>query len=385
MTNFYYNFTEVYSLILRKQLIILTQRKIKMSNTLFISHVFESISMKFVSDTLREKGFGTVDRIEWVSKVSLTGNDYKSCFVFFNEWRDTPASIKLRNNLEKVGKAVIYYERSLYWNVFSNTSEVRHFRENVHMDLEVLVSSNTTISVLMNVFNGLNLGEIHSIELIPDKYQDFNESIIRIPESRNGVFSQSVWDKNVYSQNMLARVHFNYWYRTIEAVKFQQQISIDPHNEYLCIQISDTTVWKVYVSTEKPLILPGNNPFIWINDEGVSNDYCEPRNVFDTSIDVCYESDYDDNLDFVESIESTKYQSNAVVIDEIIKRHMDNYCHLVSERARGKHDSVSDIIQFGYDACALEMLHESCPDLNIARKMPPCMFDSNPWRIVKIR
>lgn len=362
-----------------------------MSNSLFIHHVFSNISMGFVAETLQSNGYGTVERIEWTPKVSSLGFDYRSCFVFFDKLCDTPLSVKTRSILTCSKKTVLYYEPHIYWNISPNTSEICNYRANIHMDLEVLVPIDTSIASIMNVFQGLDLGKIHSVELIPDLYQGFNDDVVITRKKNAYVTSDSYWwNNNVYSKNILARIHYDYWYRTIDAVKFQSEIFEDPNNKYLSVQISDNIVWKIYVSTEKPMILPGNNPFIWLNGRKGAElyDITNPINAFEdkpngSSFDS--EDDVPEDIEFISELESIKKASIDNIVNEILKRHMNDYCRIVSSSAKLNDIPHTDITQFGYDASALEMLNESRPELRIHNRMPPCGFDTNPWRIIKIR
>jgi hypothetical protein len=337
-----------------------------MSNSLFISHVFENISMEFVSEILTNNGFGVVDRIEYVQKTSSSlGHTFNSCFVFFSEIDDTESSILLRENLSCSRATRLYYENSIYWNLFPNTSEIRHFKENVHMDLETVVPVDTSISCLMSVFQDMNLGSIHSIELIPTEY--FDEDYGEVS----------------YANNMLVRIHFDYWYRTIEAVEFQSNILINPQTNHLSMTIENNDIWKLFISREKPLILPGNNPFIWLNCINASSIDNTERNVFESDDDESRITD--ETEDLMSELDLSKEDQNKIFIDDMLKRHMDDYCSIVSIHAKTGKTQFDDLIQFGYDASALEMLDQLNPKLRISTRMPPCMFNVDPLIIIKIR
>ena len=241
-------------------------------NSFFMPHVLNHITKEFIANTFRNLDICVIERIEWKPL-----NDYYSCFVFVNEWFNSAASVNFRDRLVNTKKNRIIYSDPWYWNICLNTSEISNYPMPKHMDLEFITHADTSINTIEMVFNALDLGKIHSIEIITGitsglplkKGRDYTvqSDTITIP----WFVDENCWRSLVVFNQVLVKVHYEYWYRTLTAVKSQSSLVgwFNPGDErfdnlHLTVPVYNGLIWKVFESSSAPLT-SGVNPFIWVD------------------------------------------------------------------------------------------------------------------------
>lgn len=88
--------------------------------SLYIPHVFDNITKNRIVETFEKLRIGSINRIDFISKRSPTGN-FNAVYIHFSQWYDNSAS---RNFQERVlnqnMEARIVYDEPWFWIVLEN-------------------------------------------------------------------------------------------------------------------------------------------------------------------------------------------------------------------------------------------------------------------------
>jgi hypothetical protein len=88
--------------------------------SLYIPHVFANITKNRIVETFEKLRIGSINRIDFISKRSPTGN-FNAVYIHFSQWYDNSAS---RNFQERVlnqnMEARIVYDEPWFWIVLEN-------------------------------------------------------------------------------------------------------------------------------------------------------------------------------------------------------------------------------------------------------------------------
>ena len=88
--------------------------------SLYIPHVFANITKSTIVETFEKLRIGSINRIDFISKRSPTGN-FNAVYIHFSQWYDNSAS---RNFQERVlnqnMEARIVYDEPWFWIVLEN-------------------------------------------------------------------------------------------------------------------------------------------------------------------------------------------------------------------------------------------------------------------------
>lgn len=245
-------------------------------NSFFMPHVYMNISEEFIAKTFDSLDICIIERIEKRPQVGSDGHEYYSCFVFVHEWYNSTTSFNFYDKLVNNKNTRLVYADPWYWNICMNTSEVASYPMPKHMDLEFVTHADTSIQTIEMVFNALDLGKIHSIEIVTGELSlkagrdyicpnDFIES----PWCVNTEY----WKSLVDFKKVMVKVHYEYWYRTLSAMKFQScfytvnEPCATEHwvsNLHVPVPVYNGLIWKVFKSSTAP-ITNGANPYIWMN------------------------------------------------------------------------------------------------------------------------
>jgi hypothetical protein len=218
--------------------------------SIYIPRVDSSIEKAEIARLLDFKfKLGIVSKIECIPR---NGNEYNSCFVFFEKWFDGETAKNLIYRLHSNEQPRLYYNDSKYWIICINHSEVAYYKDPEHMDLILYLHPDFKKETIQSVVEGLDLGTVNSIEITKEQDTPFYE--------QNPLWShlnKSVWDKKVDIKYITVRIHFDYWYRTKTAYAFQKYLE---NYGFIDIPVYDGILWTFY--KEQPL-LEGINPNVW--------------------------------------------------------------------------------------------------------------------------
>jgi hypothetical protein len=337
--------------------------------SVFIPHVFENVRFEKIAHTFESLELGVVSRVEWIPKThSLMGKPYKSCFVFFSEWYDTTASVNLRNKIKEFKRNVkLVYDDPHYWNLCENNSEVSSYPENKHYDLELCVPNTTTFEEVKKFLVELDLGQIGGLTVTTSKddYMINHGKNTCCPSNWKNIVDEHDWKGYMFPGHMLIKVNFDYWYRTLTAVKFQEEMS-KSLDEGLYFPVSFNTIWKVTVSST-PSNSDGYNPYVWYNtDIDVKSFCCEMcESESYTSESESYTSESESN--------TSESESNTSESAEAINDMLNTLRTLSNKLKTFKYTSLSsfrtDRLLYNYNKTMLESLDEEHPNSNIKMRI----------------
>ena len=288
-------------------------------------HVYMNISEEFIAKTFDSLDICIIERIEKRPQVGSDGHEYYSCFVFVHEWYNSTTSFNFHDKLVNNKNTRLVYADPWYWNICMNTSEVASYPMPKHMDLEFVTHADTSIQTIEMVFNALDLGKIHSIEIVTGELslkagRDYicPNDLIESP----WVVNTEYWNSVVDFKKVMVKVHYEYWYRTLSAMKFQScfvrmgeysynesyksyntneehtddnYTTKEPYNYenwvlnlHVPVPVYNGLIWKMFESSTAPLT-DGANPYIWMNPK--LQEFCD-------SIDLELDSRiyYDENM-----------------------------------------------------------------------------------------
>jgi len=233
--------------------------------SLFLAHVSDSVDMSFVSKTFQTREIGVVERIEWIPNVTKEGTPFKTCFVYFSSFYETPASLELRHAVAEMRQVKFVYSegrRAAYWKVAANTSSIADYPPNKHVDLEVLVDAHVMSESVEDMLEQLDLGKVLKVSRErKGGAQNPHEEFLGMSreDPRNMLLP-------VQHENERVRIQFEYWHRNLAAAQFQYRLfdarSAEAGPPYVKVQVSDCMVLKIYAVPAK---IAGSNPFVWVN------------------------------------------------------------------------------------------------------------------------
>lgn len=230
-------------------------------DSFFIPHVSMYISLDELVNILETtdggKGIGLVEKIESIPKQNKTdGHLYYSAFVFLKEWNDNAQSKYVRNNLYEDKQVKLYYndyETNLkrYFLLLPNKSSTTEEKDPEHFDLMLCnVHNEISCEYIYNVLLGLDIGKVMEINWFPHENQITNSNVWKYANI-------DIWNSHIKQQDNIVCIHFDYWYKTKTACKFQEEIKNNSlinipigHNMYL-------TFYKIQPKYE------GVNPYVW--------------------------------------------------------------------------------------------------------------------------
>ena len=95
--------------------------------SIYIPHVFASISKEEIMETFESQGLGTIKTIDFVSKIGKNGENYNAAYLHFKEWFNNSAAKNLQEKLKNPEKeARVIYDDPWFWLVLENKSK-KHF------------------------------------------------------------------------------------------------------------------------------------------------------------------------------------------------------------------------------------------------------------------
>lgn len=97
---------------------------LRMSLSIYIPHVFLNITRDRIADAFASNGYGVVERIDFVAKMSTNGQTYNGAFVHFSHWYSSETADRFREKIEDpLKQARIVYDDPWYWIVLPNTGK----------------------------------------------------------------------------------------------------------------------------------------------------------------------------------------------------------------------------------------------------------------------
>lgn len=109
--------------------------------SLFIPHVFASITEERIAKVFVSNNIGSVKRVDFVNNVDKKGKSYKSAFVHFDRWfQDSVVANFQERVLNPDKEARIVYDDPWYWIVLKNNGSQR-LTVTVVEETETLVSA----------------------------------------------------------------------------------------------------------------------------------------------------------------------------------------------------------------------------------------------------
>jgi hypothetical protein len=75
------------------------------------------------SEEIKQKlwKLGTIDHVDCVVIIELTGKKYYSAFIYFTEWDDSNDNIILQENIRNGRGGIYYYTSSQFWKLSKNS------------------------------------------------------------------------------------------------------------------------------------------------------------------------------------------------------------------------------------------------------------------------
>ena len=109
--------------------------------SLFIPHVFASITEERIAKVFETTNIGIVERVDFVKKFDGKGKTYNSAFVHFSRWfQDSVVANFQERVLNPDKEARIVYDDPWYWSVLKNNGSQR-LTVTVVEETETLVSA----------------------------------------------------------------------------------------------------------------------------------------------------------------------------------------------------------------------------------------------------
>jgi hypothetical protein len=94
--------------------------------SLFIPHVFSSITEERIAKVFESNNIGIVKRVDFVNKVDKKGKSYNSVFVHFSTWFEDSVVANFQERVLNPDKeARIVYDDPWYWIVLKNNGSQR--------------------------------------------------------------------------------------------------------------------------------------------------------------------------------------------------------------------------------------------------------------------
>lgn len=209
----------------------------------YIPHVDANIAFDTVANVFQNQmEVGIVDRIEAVPKVNQTdGHAYHACFVYLREWGNGYNAQFLRNQLVEGKETRVYYMKNFYWKLFANTSVVAKLPMPVNYSLELCIPSYytdpITLDSIKKLFDALELGCVSNV-----RYKQADV-------------------KGTVDVTCLV-VDFQYWYHSVNAHKFQQDL--DSESQVVIEPVFSETYPDMQWSVNKlSSEMPSANPYIY--------------------------------------------------------------------------------------------------------------------------
>jgi hypothetical protein len=229
----------------------------------------------------------------------------------------------------------LVYDEPHYWNLCENSSEVSTYPENIHYDLDLCVPNTTSFEEVKTFLVELDLGHINGLTVTSDKEDYITEysRTVKCPGNWKNIVNEDDWKGYMFPGHMSIKVNFDYWYRTITAVKFQEEMAKNM-DDGLYFPISFNTIWKVTVSST-PSNSDGRNPYVWYN----------------TGVDTVSPSNTQDAID------------NMIYELETINNKLNTFAYTTS------YDLKLDNMTFNYHKTMLEILNDEHPEYNIKSRI----------------
>ncbi len=95
--------------------------------SIYIPHVFASISKEEIMETFESQCLGKIKTIDFVSKIGKNGENYNAAYLHFKEWFNNSSAKNLQEKLKNPEKeARVIYDDPWFWLVLENKSK-KHF------------------------------------------------------------------------------------------------------------------------------------------------------------------------------------------------------------------------------------------------------------------
>jgi hypothetical protein len=241
-------------------------------DSFFIPHVFEYITLDRLVEMIEtpspskgdgDTSIGIVDKIESIPKINQKdGHPYYSCFVTLKSWANNGYARTLMYRLYNDEQIRLYYESDKYRNdeyivLLPNKSETSMMEAPKHTDLVLYLHSDISMETVLNIMQGLDIGQVHSIEteLIsqPHSNNTYYDSSFKLWEGVNS----DIWNQTVNTQYNTVYVRFSYWYKTQTAYNFNREMI---KSTFVDVPVFNGTVWTFFETTPK---YDGVNPYVW--------------------------------------------------------------------------------------------------------------------------
>jgi hypothetical protein len=193
----------------------------------------------------------------------------------------------------------------------------------------------------------LDLGQISGLTVTSDKEDYITEydKDVYCPDNWKNVVNEKEWRGYMFPGHMLIKVNIDYWFRTLTAVKFQDEMSRNMEDG-LYFPVSFNTIWNVKVSST-PSNSSGYNPYVWYNT--------------DVDVNVCYDG-------------NTKSSETSEPIDEMLCTLETLYTKLKIHKYSSSSEFKTDKLLYNYNKVMLESLHDEHPEFNIKMKIRDIIY-----------
>lgn len=207
-----------------------------------------------------------VEKIESIPKTNQKdGHPYYSCFVYV-KWHDSAFAKDVQHYLNNDRAYRLYYRMTVescpqYIVMLPNKSHVTQMPAPRHVDLCLCLPSFVGGNdVVFAVMEGLDLGKVCETEAFD---MDENTSYM-LSSNENTTWEHvnpTIWEKKMNVEYKVVYVHFEYWYKTQTAYRFQEEMD---KNHCVKIPIANGLVWTFYEMHPK---YPGINPYVWVRNQ----------------------------------------------------------------------------------------------------------------------
>jgi len=208
-----------------------------------------------------DNSIGVVERIDSIPKISSKdGETFKSAFVVLKSWSDNKYAKSLMMKLYNDQQSRVYYNLNeninpQYLVILPNKSETSLLEPPKHTDLMIYyVPTEISLQTVFNVFQGLDIGKIHSIEAeLSPEHDHMPFDYDSLPKWIN----QTIWNQSFKPQYNTIYIRMEYWYKTQAAYAFEREMM---NNSCVHIPTYNGIVWTIY---ECDPIFEGTNPYVW--------------------------------------------------------------------------------------------------------------------------
>ena len=161
--------------------------------SLYIPHVFPNFDQEYIAGVFEGLDYGSVERVDLVSKMDKNGNNYNAAYIHFSKWED---NVMVENFQARITdperEARIVHDDPWFWIVLENKAKKhipgeRKLRINILGDPiddfeqekeENIDSDDISLSTLIDEWSNPNTDYYNNLEYIENYVRDRNSQLL---------------------------------------------------------------------------------------------------------------------------------------------------------------------------------------------------------------